>query len=897
MAKNEDIEEIEKNLGQQSLYRSEDMSLLHFFIPSEIGHLTIRKLGQLGVIQFNDLNSEVNAFQRSFVEDIRKLQNIYINIQYLRKQIVAENIPIKELENVNDLPLMTKNDIDELAKKVSDVREKLDNMYESRKKLRSQLLLLIEEKYVITESNYFFEEIDSRKVDLEDEDKNRVIHNNLNLDNLTNEKKLGSSSSNNTGSGNVNSDERLISENGDNQENQENVTNGIMKTSNLKYVAGVIPRKTMPVFERILWRILRGNLCMNHSEIEEPLQDPETDKKIEKNVFIIFAHGDAMIQKIKRVAELMGANLYNLDVDQEVRRENSLKIFSKIEEIHNVHQATQNSITNDLNAINEDIEKWQAAISEEIGVYEVMNMFNVEVNNRFMIGEGWCPSQKLRDVKNTFKEVADLSKAETEPLFEIVPTNREPPTHQLTNKVTNCFQNIVDAYGVAKYKEVNPGIFTIVTFPFLFAVMFGDAGHGILMALAAFAFIYYEKNLMKQNLNEIIAMAFTGRYVIFLMGIFSIYTGVIYNDFFSKTFFYPLSRFKFVDLNDTSSDPELKSVKGLLRDKDPDYRAYGFGIDPAWIDADNSLIFLNSYKMKISIILGVIHMLCGVILNIFNHIHYKEYYLIICKFIPELLMLGSVFGYLCIAIIYKWCYNWFKPDAIGPPPSLLNMLIYLFMSPGTINDGDRLYNGQETVQIILLLIFVITIPWLLLAKPLVLRSRAKKREKELEALENEQSKNTNRDSIVNVAPDVFIPERQPEKFSMAECLINQAVHAIEFTLNCISNTASYLRLWALSLAHSQLSHVLYNMLFETLAFNIDINVFVNSIVIFLIFGAWFALTLVIMLVMEGLSAFLHALRLHWVEFNGKFYAGTGYKYYPFSFERIWKYERRKNKAD
>ena len=87
-------------------------------------------------------------------------------------------------------------------------------------------------------------------------------------------------------------------------------------------------------------------------------------------------------------------------------------------------------------------------------------------------------------------------------------------------------------------------------------------------------------------------------------------------------------------------------------------------------------------------------MLCGVILNIFNHIHYKEYYLIICKFIPELLMLGSVFGYLCIAIVYKWCYNWFKPDSIGPPPSLLNMLIYLFMSPGTVRDEDRLYKGQ-----------------------------------------------------------------------------------------------------------------------------------------------------------------------------------------------------------
>jgi len=123
---------------------------------------------------------------------------------------------------------------------------------------------------------------------------------------------------------------------------------------------------------------------------------------------------------------------------------------------------------------------------------------------------------------------------------------------------------------------------------------------------------------------------------------------------------------------------------------------------------------------------------------------------------------------------------------------------------------------------------------------------------------------------------------------MSEIVVHHVLETIEFVLGTLSHTASYLRLWALSLAHSELATVFWDMLFApAMAWGAIFGYPALSAVGAVIgFAAWLSCTVGIILGMESLSAFLHALRLHWVEFQSKFFHGDGVKFMPFTYKKI-----------
>lgn len=816
------------------------MTLAQLFLQSEAAYCCVSELGELGKVQFRDLNPDVNVFQRKFVNEVRRCEEMDRKLRFVEKEIRKANIPIMDTGENPEVPFP--RDMIDLEANFEKIENELKEINTNQEALKRNFLELTELKFILRKTQQFFDEM---------------------------------------------ADPDLLEESSSLLEPNEM---GRGTPLRLGFVAGVINRERIPTFERMLWRVCRGNVFLRQAEIENPLEDPVTGDYVHKSVFIIFFQGDQLKNRVKKICEGFRASLYPCPETPQERKEMASGVNTRIDDLQMVLNQTEDHRQRVLQAAAKNIRVWFIKVRKMKAIYHTLNLCNIDVTQKCLIAEVWCPVTDLDSIQFALRRGTEHSGSTVPSILNRMQTNQTPPTYNKTNKFTCGFQNIVDAYGIGTYREINPAPYTIITFPFLFAVMFGDFGHGILMTLFAVWMVLRESRILSQkNENEMFSTVFSGRYIILLMGIFSIYTGLIYNDCFSKSLNIFGSSWSVRPMFDgynwteetLRGNPVLQlnpAVLGVFGGP------YPFGIDPIWNIATNKLTFLNSFKMKMSVILGIIHMMFGVSLSLFNHIYFKRPLNIYFGFIPEIIFMTSLFGYLVILIFYKWTA--YDAQTSEKAPSLLIHFINMFLFSYGDSGNSMLYSGQKGIQCFLVVVALLCVPWMLLIKPLVLRHQYLRR-KHLGTLNfggiRVGNGPTEEDAEIIQHDQLSTHSEDAEEFDFGDTMVHQAIHTIEYCLGCISNTASYLRLWALSLAHAQLSEVLWTMVIHI---GLSVKSLAGGLALFFIFAAFATLTVAILLIMEGLSAFLHALRLHWVEFQNKFYSGTGFKFLPFSFEHI-----------
>ena len=684
--------------------------------------------------------------------------------------------------------------------------------------------------------------------------------------------------------------------------------------SNLNFITGVILNENEMKMKRMIFRISRGraipsfySLEINSNEyhltstvrqrginIDEnnsinkfqklssliqrkDIRNVNTQKKI---FTIIFTGGEEniLLQKILKVCEVFQASRYSIPQISEIRNELD-GIENEIMDKKNLMISIEKNLQ-DFCLLNNKLENkegykyslYMLFFEQEKMIYITLN--KCIIREAYIDGQVWIPKYSVNEVtsliQNLFK---DNKENKSTAYFEDIPFDEEekPPTLIQENEFINPFQMIVNLYGIPRYREINPGYFTIITFPFLFGVMFGDIGHGMTLFLFAIYLCLYYNKLNKDK--SILKPLLFGRYLL-----------LIYN---------------------------IKNLEENRHANKNDGCNYKFGLDPVWYISTNELTFVNSLKMKLSVILGVFQMVLGIILKGLNSFFENDFVELFFIFFPQLIFMLILFGYMNLLIFVKWGthyeiehkkeydmnYNYFAPD-------IKTYLMNIFLKFGKLppapdaptyegkpienlkyNDWILLAerNSLEKLHEWILFISFFCIIIMLLPKILINYNKAKKRSKmnkiknilviDIDNIDNE------RQALKEKNSQLF---NEFQQASIAEFILPSAIQTIEFVLGTISNTASYLRLWALSLAHSQLSLVFFSKTIGHFG-TMTNSWFLNGFLLIIAFPFFAAITTFVLLFMDLMECFLHTLRLHWVEFQNKFFRADGYPFKPFCF--------------
>lgn len=357
------------------------------------------------------------------------------------------------------------------------------------------------------------------------------------------------------------------------------------------------------------------------------------------------------------------------------------------------------------------------------------------------------------------KVIDVVKKVEEKAAFEIIEEKSvhgesDKPTLLERTRVPQVFRKLVLSFGTPKSNELEPSIFMAITYPIIFALMFGDFGHGLLLTIFGVALLILQRKEIK--FGETLSLIVSGAKLYIILGITSSIVGLfMYREAFG------------------SHELAQTIYEALHLPEIPENLVLGITYIPLRLNPIETPLRLA----RLSLLIAFFQVSFGIILSMVNGLYIKR----VWKVVGDI---GWVSLYLSIAYLFFVHGRNVISAALN-----FNTILYYFLPPMMVMMVGR----------------------------------------------------------------------------VAEEKVNGLLEMLEQIISLISNTFSYFRILAIGAAHALFTKMIFDA-------GSTLNIFI--FIPILVFGT------IIIMGFEGLLAFLHCLRLHWVEWFMKFYSGTGAAFQP-----------------
>nr|MDO8081796.1 V-type ATPase 116kDa subunit family protein [Candidatus Freyarchaeota archaeon] len=499
---------------------------------------------------------------------------------------------------------------------------------------------------------------------------------------------------------------------------------------------------------------------------------------------------------------------------------------------------------------------------------------------------GWVPLSEVKKLRNAIDNVTEKTA-----IIEVTknpPTEETPPTKMVNSRIFSPYQKLVKGFGIPNYRETDPTKLMTLTLPFFFGLMFPDVAHGVILTLFALAILAWR--LKRPAITGIMAYIYEGAGLLVLCGLSAIIFGFLFGEVFGSTaIINPLWYYPFGTTDGNFRLLRLAIVIGVIE------ITFGFSVRFA------NLVRKGQKKLAVFQPLFLILFYLGAFLIIYSDEYSVNFMnwgspwgastsklsqLVTNYFTPSVGLSVSNLPTMWQAMTPFW-YTTIRPLKVLEPLGIGTYLMdtHLWHSLELIAQiqyflGDHLLH--ETLSYVQLIVNITTTSW----SPVILLPPVQFLTYGFVLIP----------LFVSLFGSIYFSHDRAEGFS----------EQLDYLISCLSHSISFARIFALAAVHAILSEIflglpgppklatLYEPTYLPELIGISQGIFrailpelIEAPVVQVVSESllWAAVGGILVIGLEGLLSFMNSLRLHWVEFFSKFYAGDGREFAPFTSAR------------